>query len=339
MSSWTSYGRIHNLGHNEIAGLLNDVVRIDEKIDGSQFSWGLFDEGLRFRSKGAEILADAPEKMFAKGVEYIKSIQHKLIPGWTYRGEYLKTNKHNALAYDRAPKNHIVLFDINHCEEGYVSYTELCSHAMELDLEVVPRLYFGGMTDPKGFLDVINGLLDCVSFLGGQKIEGVVIKAENLRGRNGERLMGKHVSASFREVHKREWKAENPKKADVVQFLGEKYTTAARWNKAVIHLAEVGKLESSPKDIGALMKEVQRDVAEECAAEIKEALYKWAEPQILRMVTRGLPDWYKGELVKKQVGVGNEVESAMLAHQAKMDAYDAVIAKTDAALAQADGAA
>jgi hypothetical protein len=33
---------------------------------------------------------------------------------------------------------------------------------------------------------------------------------------------------------------------------------------------------------------------------IKDSLWKWAWPQLRRAVTRGLPEWYKAELMKKQ---------------------------------------
>jgi len=42
MSSWGHYCQIYNLGHRAIADLLRGPVIIEEKIDGSQFSFGLF---------------------------------------------------------------------------------------------------------------------------------------------------------------------------------------------------------------------------------------------------------------------------------------------------------
>ena len=39
-TSWHSYPQIYNLGHKAIAGIFDDDVLIEEKIDGSQFSFG-----------------------------------------------------------------------------------------------------------------------------------------------------------------------------------------------------------------------------------------------------------------------------------------------------------
>lgn len=60
------------------------------KIDGSQFSFRLEEDGtLSCRSKGADLIVDAPEKMFAQGVETVKrlaSADAEAPPGWVGRG-------------------------------------------------------------------------------------------------------------------------------------------------------------------------------------------------------------------------------------------------------------
>ena len=55
MSSWHNYASIFALGHKALQELLWDDVVIEEKVDGSQFSFGLIDGTLRFRPKGQEI--------------------------------------------------------------------------------------------------------------------------------------------------------------------------------------------------------------------------------------------------------------------------------------------
>ncbi len=70
--------------------------------------------------------------------------------------------------------------------------------------------------------------------------------------------------------------------------------------KAVQHLREAGKLEGSPRDIGLLIEEVRRDIEKECRDEIEAILWKWAWSDVSRLVTRGLPEWYKNLLLEKQ---------------------------------------
>lgn len=301
MTSWHSYPSIFALGHRYVADLLLDPVLVEEKVDGSQFSFGVFTDetGVKFvrcRSKGADINVIAPEGMFKKGVEWVQANQDNLVTGWTYRGEYLMKPKHNTLVYDRVPNNNIILFDINVAEETYLPYDLKLEEAQRIGLEVVPRVFEGHVTDVQHF----RGFLDTTSCLGGQKIEGVVVKNYARFGQDKKVLLGKFVSEAFKEVHGKEWKASNPGKQDVVLALIASLKTPARWDKAIQHLREAGVIEDSPKDIGLLMKEVPADVEKEETEYIKQKLYEWAWPQIRRGVTGGLPEYYKQLLLAKQ---------------------------------------
>ena len=299
MTSWHSYPKIYNLGHNAIKELFFDPVVIEEKVDGSQFSFGKFDGKLKIRSKGQEMHPEAPEKMFQLAVDSVMSRFDLLTEGWTYRGEYLCKPKHNALAYDRIPNGNIIIFDINTAEETYLSYSDKIHEAKLLGYETVPNILTGGVVpDPESLIR----LLDTVSILGGQKIEGFVIKNYSRFGPDNKVLMGKHVSEAFKEVHKSNWKIDNPKQNDIVMILQNTYRSPARWNKAIQHLREKGLIEDSPKDIGPILKELGNDVKAECEDEIKETLFKWAWPSINRGINKGFPEWYKDELLKRQFG-------------------------------------
>jgi len=306
--SWHSYPSIFALGHRALSELLLDPVTVEEKVDGSQFSFGVFEENgeriLRCRSKGAQLNLIAPEKMFVRGVEVVQTLP--LSVGWTYRAEYLAKPKHNSLAYDRIPEKHLIVFDINTGHEEYMSYADKAAECSRLGLEIVPLIY-GGMMDT--FAD-FRSMLDRVSILGGQKIEGVVVKNYRRFGPDKKVLMGKFVSESFKEVHAAEWKASNPTRTDIVDRLIDSLRTPARWNKAVQHLRESGRLDESPKDIGSLMKEVQADIEKECSDLIAQKLAEWAMPQVRRGVIRGLPEWYKEQLVARQFEMTDEARSA-----------------------------
>lgn len=295
-TSWHSYPKIWNVGNAELVNFFDEPVLIEEKIDGSQFSFGVFNGEIKARSKGKELIVDAPEKLFSKALEAVRQMEPLLTPGYTYRGEYLAKPKHNALAYDRVPSLGIILFDVNRGHEMYLSYEEKAAEAKRLGLEVVPKLFEGLVTSPEQLL----AFMETISVLGGQKIEGIVMKNYSKFGRDKKVLMAKHVSEAFKEVHKHEWKVGNPKQGDIVQLLGAKYKSLARWNKAVQHLKEAGVDVNSPRAIGALLKEVQSDVLQECGQDIKDELFKWAMPQISRILIRGLPEWFKEELVKGQ---------------------------------------
>jgi hypothetical protein len=190
-------------------------------------------------------------------------------------------------------------------EEAYLSYNDKQVEAHRLGLEIVPKLYEGIVSAPAELLS----LLQHESILGGQKIEGIVIKNYQRFGLDKKVLMGKYVSEAFKEVHSAEWKESNPTKNDIIQKLILQLKTPARWAKAVQHLRESGTLTHSPKDIGALIKEVQQDTEAECREDIKDALYSQAMPHIKRGIIGGLPEWYKEKLMQSQFEEPNETST------------------------------
>lgn len=317
-----SYPSIFNLGHRGVRDILCGPVVVQEKVDGSQFSFqvqnkrvsheagellgALTSENvLVMKSKGAQVFSDTTDKLFKPAVETVLRLfgEGKLVPGWTYRGEVLAKPKHNTLAYDRVPTGNIILFDIDRGEEDYLPYGDpekfdqvsaVTKEAASLGLECVPTLYEGVVAS----LEQVHAFLDRVSVLGGAKIEGVVIKAYGTYGLDKKTLMAKYVSEAFKEVHGADWKSRNPGRADILEQIVERYKMPARWQKAVQHLREAGTLQDAVQDIGPLMKEVPVDVEKECKDEIIEALWTHFWPQIKRGITAGLPQWYKDELAK-----------------------------------------
>lgn len=299
-NSWHSYPKVWGLGHANIGELFFDDVIVEEKLDGSQFSFCMLNGELLCRSRGKQLILDAPEKMFIAAIDVVKGLRDKLHDGWTYRAEYLMSPKHNVLCYERIPANHLIIFDINTGYEHYLPYQEKKEEAERLGLECVPLLYEGKV---KSADDLVK-FLELDSILGKCKIEGVVCKNYKRFGRDGKALLGKHVSEKFKEKHNKDWKIANPSGKDIVQSIGQDLRTDARWEKAIQHLREAGQIENSPKDIGPLMKEIHLDLEGECGDEIKEKLYKWSLPKVKRIVAAGFPEWYKDKLMKSQFGEG-----------------------------------
>lgn len=292
-----SYSKLYNFGHHAIKDIFNNPVTIEEKIDGSQFSFGVYDGVLKARSKGAQLSFEHPEKMFGQGLLYVKSIQDKLVDGWTYRGEYLQKPKHNTLAYDRIPNNHIMIYDIDKGNQNYFTYEGKVKEAARIGLETVPLIFEGVINTQAEF----SAYLETISVLGGQKVEGVVVKNYSLYEPIEKKIMmGKYVSEAFKEVHSKVWAGANPGGEDFIQLLIYQYRTPARWNKAIQHLQEAGVLKHCPSDIPLLMKETASDVFKECEEEIKQKLFAYAWPKISRGVIKGLPEFYKETLLSSQ---------------------------------------
>jgi hypothetical protein len=296
-----SYVKIYNLGHKAILDLFLNNVIVEEKIDGSQFSFGTRDGVLYCNSHHCQLNIDNAG-MFQPACDYVKTVKDKLVDGWTYRGEFLAKPHHNILQYTRIPKNHIIIFDIDVGTENYLCREGKVNVAEGLDLECVPLLgenYDATIPDVWSTED-FKRFLDLESCLGGTTIEGVVIKNYFLFGIDSHCLMGKYVSEKFKEMAQRHQKELNPSKGDTIEQIGEELCSEARWLKAVQALREQELLADDPKDIGILLKQVNADIMAECSDYIKERLYSMARRGILQRATRGLPAWYKELLLKKQ---------------------------------------
>lgn len=289
----SSYPKIWALGHNAIAGLFLKEVLVEEKIDGSQFSFGRFNGELLVRSKGAVINPLIPPKMFERAVRSVEKLD--LHDGYVYRGEVLDKPKHNTLSYNRTPKDHVILFDVTTGIETYMEYDDKAAEAERIGLEVVPRIFQGMVTD----VGMFRKLIDRESCLGGPKMEGCVVKQYKIFGEDKKVLLGKFVSEAFKEIHTGEWKKENPAPKDILSQLGDKFRSPARWEKALQHIRDAGLITDSPKDIALLVNEVPKDILEECREEIVDDLMKWAWPHVRRQTVGGLAEWYKQRLLER----------------------------------------
>lgn len=296
MSELFGYGRLHSFGGSGASQILKYPVRVEEKVDGSQFSFAKQHDGrLAFRSKSVAVDADDPH-MFAAAINAIREVEVLLPSGVIFRGEYLAKPKHNHLAYDRVPRRHVILFDAHYLNQAG-EFAELDREvlegwASELSMEVVPELHRGTLTREQ-----IDPMMQTRSVLGGQIVEGIVIKSLVLTDPlTGQPLRAKSVRASFKEDQRKEWRENRPTRGDIIEMLVERHRTKPRWRKAIQHLAEEGKLTNSPRDIPELIREVQRDIADECRNDIHDALFQWAWRMLSREVVRGLPEFYKAVL-------------------------------------------
>jgi hypothetical protein len=291
----SSYSQVYNLGHRAIEQLFDGIVVAQEKVDGSQFSFGLIDGELYCRSKGKRQMPEQPDKMFAAGVEYLKSLTDRLPEGVVFRAEYLQKPKHNVLAYSRIPRNHFALFDVDaNGQQNYEAPSVLEFWAASLDIEAVPWF-----TAPYS-IEAIKTELERESFLGGTTVEGIVFKNYARFDVDKKTLMGKYVSEAFKEQAHSVWgKPLNPRQ-ELISGIVERFGTKARWHKAIQHIRENGELSSSPSDIGNLIREVHQDLRLECADEIKDMLFAHFWKTIAGGVVKGLPEWYKQQLLDAQ---------------------------------------
>jgi len=297
MKKVPSYPKILVLGSSFTEDVLNGEVILQEKVDGSQFGFGLNEDNeLVFRSHNSPIQKECIPSMFKSGVEYLLTIEEKIksffSPDTYFYCEYLRKPKHNVLKYDRFPKNHLVLFDVL-IKEKWLDREELCKIAEYLDIDMIPELYRG-----KADIDKIKELLNTPSFLGNEIIEGIVIKNYNtfIKESNSP-LFTKYVRETFKERSKIDQKDKEPNKQSIEEYI-KSFRTKARWEKAYIHLLEQDKIEKQPKDIRKLINMVKKDIIDEEKENIKRDLYKMFINEIMKEAIEGLAEWYKEKLAK-----------------------------------------
>jgi hypothetical protein len=284
------YGSPVNIGSKEtdyFFSVAESAFHIEEKIDGSQFSFGVEiidgEPTLLCRSHHNDIDLANPG-MFAKAVATAQQLFKNglLSPHYTYYGEFLNSPHHNKLTYSRVPEKNIILFDI--CDEaGFVPLDTRERIAKKLGLETTPIL---GILDHRPTMDGLEVLLGVESILGGTCIEGVVLKGYVL-DRWGNDLMLKYVSAGFRELST---KVTKPKENDLNSLI-EDLNPQARYDKAVQHLTEAGILTGTSKDIGPLIKELNSDLDGD-KDYIMELLWNMFRKSIQKGVTSGFATWY-----------------------------------------------
>ena len=293
-----AFPKIYALGSAYIPSIFDEPVEVTEKIDGSQFVFGKVGGEVMCRSKGAEIFIDNPTQMFGRAVETILNMD--LPPDLVFYSEYLMRPKHNVLTYERTPRNYLALFGVSDLAREVMTHDHsmIESWADRLGIDVVPRLYYG-MLNPEDAL----AFLEIDSYLGGAKIEGIVVKNYKqclICDQPHPLMSGKFVSEKFKEKHANNWKKENTAGGKWELFKAS-YRTEARWQKAVQYMQESGELLKEPKDIGALIREVQRDIVEEEQENIEVMLWSLYGKDLLRRSTAGLPEWYKKQLVLGEI--------------------------------------
>ena len=295
-----SYSKVYHWGHAQLDVLktaANVQVSVQEKLDGSQISFGRNEDGvLHVRSKNASIDLESPPDLFSGAVRHIVSIQNRMEKGTTYRAEVISAKKHNTLTYDIVPRNNLVLFDVDTGNQHYEHPSKLEDYAKNLDIDSIQILFSGNLPNKTTLNEILeNGS----SMLGGEYgLEGMVVKPvdTHIYDARGKLLMGKFVKKDFIEMNKEDWSKRHPKGKNFVENLAVSLRSEARWEKAVQRMKETDELTATVSDIGTLMNLVKDDICEEETEYIKNQLWSHYKRDILGQAARGLPEWYKEKL-------------------------------------------
>lgn len=281
--------------------LFRGQVTVQEKIDGSQVSFGIIHSGeLVCRSKRQIIDLNAPQDLFKGVVTHAQSIKDQLRPGTIYRGEAIQRLRHNKLAYERLPIGNVVIFDIEQ-DRKFLNPKEQQDECARLGLEYVRVFFEGPGTNVTE--EFVSKCLEQASFLGKALIEGVVIKNYGKDGSVKDTLIGKIVSESFKET-----KTKIKKRGEFLDIMLTTYKTDARWDKAIQHLRDSGKLTYTKGDLKHLIPELMHDIIREEGDVIKEKLWKDFWKAFSRELLKGFPEYYEQWLSENKLPSQNEAD-------------------------------
>lgn len=230
MTEFSEYPKIVTYGYDDVQGILDTPVTIQEKIDGANVCVYMRDGELKFGSHHREITGG---DTFDGFVPYIKK--------YSRIAEYLECNPENilygewlikrAIKYPQECYKQFYLFDI---------YDGVDCEYMESDLVQTFAMIFG-VKYPKTFVFdrkmIYEEVMEYVGQSGlGEQGEGVIIKSRTFKNKYYKMPYAKIVIPKYKEMSKcsRKWFEgdENPNE----KYVAEKYCTEARVRKIMFDI-------------------------------------------------------------------------------------------------------
>ncbi len=163
----------HKKGNEFINNLFNSFVTINEKMDGSAFTFerdldtGKFRFYKRDQRNPITMVDRTLMKYYEKPIQYIESLPPhiiQLIPrGWRFGLEYFSSPQPLEIAYDRIPKNNLILSYVHKIENGKAKKTiqnkeDLDKWADLLGVERPPIIFQGNLSEDqrRKILEFVN---------------------------------------------------------------------------------------------------------------------------------------------------------------------------------------
>lgn len=193
------YMHVERLGNEEVEGLLDGEVIIQEKLDGANCSIGMSNSKFVIASRNQAISVDGePSTGFRGLVEYVltrpgfKEAATKY--SWTLRGEWLVRH---SLIYNTDAYGHVYIFDVQDANWEYLHPDIYMPILEKLGIKCVPIL--ARLDRPS--VETIVELSQGPSWIGPQR-EGVVVKRYDYRNKFGRTTWGKVVTEDFKTKNK-----------------------------------------------------------------------------------------------------------------------------------------
>ncbi|MFW6046732.1 MAG: RNA ligase family protein [Candidatus Woesearchaeota archaeon] len=187
------YSKIHRLGKEEVNGILEHIVTVQEKIDGANTSVWIENGELKLGSRRNEVEDFRGLRDYIENHEGILKLLNKN-PNFRLFGEWLVPH---TIKYDKKNMNHFYLFDIyNHKDDVWYSPSTVRQIAKEHNINF-PKVFVEGEHVKEEQLKEFLGDSEI-----GEKGEGIVIKSPDFVNKFGNNVYAKMVTKDFEEQNK-----------------------------------------------------------------------------------------------------------------------------------------
>lgn len=187
-----NYGKIHRYGKEEVEGILNGTVVVQEKVDGANTQIWMEDGVIKVGSRNRELREDEGFNGFREYVKNHEGIKEflRLYPYDRLYGEWLVRH---TIAYNETAYKKFYLFDIHSEDAGFLGEPAVRGYAERFNIQMVPTL--GTFVNPT--MEEILPFVAKSQF--GDRGEGVVLKNLEFRNEFGDLCFAKIVDEAFKE--------------------------------------------------------------------------------------------------------------------------------------------
>lgn len=225
---YKSYQHIEKLGREECEGILNGIVSVQTKIDGTNAVVFLGDDNkVHAGSRRKELTREQDNHGFFQMIEQDENIHTYLLKHPTHYlyGEYLVP--HTIKTYTSDAWNKFYIFDVFALDENYgryLSYDEYVPLLEECHLAYIPEI--DRLKNP-----TIEEVAECIKkthylMPEGCVAEGVIAKNYNYKNKWGHVVWGKIVSEEFfNKKQKLRTKNHDVKSSNFEEKLANQYIT------------------------------------------------------------------------------------------------------------------
>ncbi len=251
------YPEIEHIGDESLAGIFDDEVYVQEKIDGGNFRFTLKEGKLFFGSRNQIIEENTKAFIAISAVqEAFENNPDSFGGSWVFYGE---SCQRHTMKYDNIPP--FVGFDIRHKQTGlFLDAERAKAKFKKMGLPFIPILLKKHGGDIK--IEELQEQIKQPSLYGSLQKEGVVIKNYKRLGVMNNVLWGKIVSEDFKEQNKLVFSHHHSSDA-IEKMITKEFCTPARIRKQILRAREELRLQINMTLMPWLYAAVAQDIIKE----------------------------------------------------------------------------